>query len=692
MLLGAEAAAQGAPGPTGGATEPGAVAVPWWRQGGATESSGPAATGTRPDPAESGAVPARAPADLGPASGRFRWRQVMAAPRLGGRLTAVAVDPADPQHVVVGTEEGTVLVTEDGGVTWRELEIGPFVFQARQVRMRVPGLPRLGERTPLGFTFFTDPPYRARPPDRVTVPMHNLFFSVSPEFISVGATPRTSRAPSTLLRDAVGEARSRTVPARNLAFCPGAPYPLLLATSRELLGSPDGGYRWVRLMRLPGRVGVYWVACSRDDPRRVALGTGFGLFVSSDGGLSWDQETSGWPGRPAQALAFARAEDGGERFVVATGYILYAGRLGGGLQRVYPDFRDTSTAPWKTVRWVEVAPSGSLWLGTDDGVRFAERFGARWQVAARHLFDRHRVAQVVAGAGESGAERIAVLVRDCATARRCRQSRIYASDDGGRSWFPFFDGLSRRSIVQVAASRPAPGRPGRWWLVAGGELWATDEPAAFVERRPVDEASRRWAERRLLSTPRLAEVQEAVLRRLGLALLQEGGLFARERARGWLPVLDAQLFYGQVPAADDPLLDVLGGYPRGRSFGTGEWARETIVRAPEPPFAPTERRSGRLAQRELYFFVQATWRLGSLGYSASEGGIAHRRLYALRRQVLFAVEDAWHERMLHLRRLARGVGEPWQAATLRSRVEALEAILQTWLRGPLSSVAPMRTR
>ncbi len=607
-----------------------------------------------------------------------QWKQVMASPRIGGRLTALAVDPSDPRHVVVGTEEGTVLVTEDGGVTWREVEIGPFVFQARQARARVPGLPRLGERLPLGFTFFTDPPYRARPPDRVLVPMHNLFFSVSPDFISVGAAPKVGRAPATLLRDAVAEDRARAVPVRNFAFCPGSAYPLLMTTSREVLGSADGGLTWVRLTRFPGRVVVYWLACSKRRPGLVLLGTAFGLFLSEDGGLSWDQESSGWPGRPAQAVAFVPDGEGGERALAGVSYILFSGKLGGGLRRVYPDFRDTSTAPWRAIRWIEAAPSGSLWLGTDDGLRFASRLGARWRVAGRGLFDRHEVHQVVSGFDERGGERIVVLVRDCsAGARRCRGTRLYASDDGGRRWFPFFEGFSRRSIAQVAVSRSAVGGGSRWWLVAGGELWSTEDPSERLVGAP-DAASARWARRRLRATPPLDVVQETALRRLGLDLDGEEGLFRRARRRAWLPVVEAQLALGQVPSPSGTALEQVGGHPRARRWVLGRRVRETVVRAPEPPFSVVEQRSDRLGQREVFFFVQALWRLGDTGFSVQEGGLDRSRLYALRRHVSFVVEDAWHERVLHLRRLVRGVTDPWQAASLRARVEALEAILEIW--------------
>ncbi|MEM6960614.1 MAG: hypothetical protein AAF550_02580, partial [Myxococcota bacterium] len=63
-----------------------------------------------------------------------------------------------------------------------------------------------------------------------------------------------------------------------------------------------------------------------------------------------------------------------------------------------------------------------------------------------------------------------------------------------------------------------------------------------------------------------------------------------------------------------------------------------------------------------------------------------------RQDVTFALEDAWHERMIHLRHLARGMNDPLQIAVLKARIESLNTIIATWLERPptqdaLSAVA-----
>ena len=50
----------------------------------------------------------------------------------------------------------------------------------------------------------------------------------------------------------------------------------------------------------------------------------------------------------------------------------------------------------------------------------------------------------------------------------------------------------------------------------------------------------------------------------------------------------------------------------------------------------------------------------------------------MRRQIAFAAEDAWHERVLHLKRVEGGLSETEQIEVLKARVEALEVVLDTW--------------
>jgi len=598
----------------------------------------------------------------------WRWQQVLASPRIGGRLTAVTIDPQRPSRIFVGTEEGTVLRSIDGGVTWREHELGPIVSQGRTLHFNSPGLPRLGQRSRPGLSLFVEPPYRPSPVDRVSASFPNLFFSLRPSFVFVGVLPATSTAPNALLGNATRQ--RRTYPVRRIAVCPGGIFPILVATNTEVLGSPDDGLNWVRLLRVPGRVPVTHVTCDPLDTAHVIVTTGFGMFRSRDGGLSFDQDFSGWPGRRATAVAVRSgpAVQGSEIFV-ATGHVLFAGDPDSdvGLSNRYPDFNNSETAPWTTIRWIDFA-GDEVWIGTNDGARMSADGGLSWRNVAPNLFSRHIIAQVAAGANEAGGPRIALLTRDCpsprsarsGSGRGCRTSRVYATDDGGQTWFPFFSGITRRTIQQLVAAPAVEGVPPRWWIVTGGELWATVQSP--VVGAGIDRASATWANEALGHTPSMSTLISAILDRLRLSNQAIEGIGHRAARRHLFPRIDSRLwlFDGSFDRDESsrPIGSIVDDVRNAEQTGGANWT----------------------------FFTYATWYLDRIPSVPEEYGAARRDLYWLQRQVKFIVEDAWHERHLHLTRIARGMNDRLQVEILRERIDALEVVLETWLREPMETL------
>ncbi|MEM9192589.1 MAG: hypothetical protein AAGF12_25665, partial [Myxococcota bacterium] len=457
----------------------------------------------------------------------WRWQQILASPRIGARLTSLAIDPQNPNRIYVGTEAYTILRSVDGGITWRELELSPFNFVARRLRERSLALPRLGEVLPNGFSIFVDPPYRASPANRIES-QGNIGFETFFNFRSRGSvggvrfqplnpaagdidggnfgrsigqtrppglesnegasreegsigyirplvTVSSPRAPAQLLDDAVREKPISEV--IRIAVCPGATFPLMVATLNEILGSMDDGLTWVRLLRLPGRVTMRHIVCDPSNPDLVVAMSSFGAFLSYDGGASFDQDMSGWPGRGGRGAAFdpRPGRSGFVHLAVGTGVFSGDPRSDSGLSWVYPDFNNSSTAPWTTVNWVETA-GAEVWVGTNDGLRLSEDGGQNWESVSRLLLSRQRIEQVTVGVNEIATRRVGVIVRECyINSRRrpvCRRSLVYGSDDNGDTWFPFFEGMTRRTIKMIAAAPAVEDVPPRWWIVTGGELWA----------------------------------------------------------------------------------------------------------------------------------------------------------------------------------------------------------------------------
>lgn len=237
----------------------------------------------------------------------WHWQRVLASIRIQSRFTAITASPVDPDAVYLGTDSYTVVRTLDGGVTWDEIELSPFLNQRRQFASRQPGSPNLQGTLPSGFNIYVDPPYRQRTPLRLRAPGTVAFdtffrfsrpaalgqvrlrnarfqaraggaggdavqvdaFSNSRDFGDTQGSNQTSvsseRAqnagalgyiqtefdvgnveyPGDLLAEGAGKARS--VEVVRIEICPGAAFPLFVATEREVLGSDDDGTTWVRL-------------------------------------------------------------------------------------------------------------------------------------------------------------------------------------------------------------------------------------------------------------------------------------------------------------------------------------------------------------------------------------------------------------------------------------------------------------
>ncbi len=637
----------------------------------------------------------------------WKWQQVLSSPRIGGRLTAVAVDPRNPNRIYVGTEEYTLLRSTDGGVTWREIELDPFVRSARDLRPETPGLPQLGEVLPNGFDIFVDPPYRENPANRISVPGNiglDTFFEFGRDHVNFGpqnlrsnqhaaaatggessayfrrnygairlpnfgvgtegsignirplVTVGSAGAPQALLDDAIRPQEAFAV--RRIALCPAAVYPLMIATQNELLGSQDDGLTWVRLLRLPGTIQMNHIGCGEQDPNLLIAATSFGPYISNDGGITFDQDLSGWPGRDATAAAFDPRPGFVGMVHVATGSDLFSGdpRSREGLRWAYPDFNDSSTAPWERINWIEPTLQGEVWLATADG-------GRNWETVSRLLLARQKIEMLRVGSNELGGQRVAVVLRDCTGQYQgvplCRRSMVYASDDNGQTWFPFFDGITRRTASQVAPAPAVPGFSPRWWVVTGGELWSTVDPAS-INHWGVDREAQAWAQRRLQTTPPLTDTVNALL--TGTRMTEEhlNEMIRLGRLRHLSPEIHTRLEITEVT--------------------------ETLSAARE--IAQPQRLNITASNTEVTAWAFVQWRINDVPfYGTGFGDVqfpgARGKLYELRRQLQFIAEDAWHERVLLLNRMSRGMEDPLQIEAMKVRIEGLETLLEIWMRQPL---------
>ncbi len=604
----------------------------------------------------------------------WRWRQILSVPRIGSRLRTVTVDPENPLRIFVGTEEGSLLRTLDGGVTWMEIDVRPFVLYDRSLGLNVPGLPALGATTENNFKVFVDPPWQTFT-DRIPIPSVANPFPIRPDFFFAGFLASSPRPPVTLLWD-VSRSRSRyTVPVKRVALCPGGKFGVIVATWRDVFGSTDGGDTFVRVFSNPGPVGIDNLVCNPDNPDEIAIATGIGLFVSQDGGLTFDQDFDAWPGQRATAVAYGPGPgSSGARLYSASGSEMFAGQFGteGGMEYIYPS-GGAETAPWRAIRWIATNAKGGVWLATEDGARFSPDYGKTWRTAARTLLSRQSVVQVEIGEDDSGGLRIVLMLNVQPTAKKgsrissLHDTHVYSSDDGGQTWHPFFHGLTRRRNFQMDSVRSNSTHPAGWWMVTSGGVWTT-YPAAQAEDYNAEAIA--WADDRLDTTPNMAVVLDAALDNMDLSNEKIHGLADAHRSINWIPRFDLLFRWNdqsQLRAS--------------RRF-------DTQVR---DPARQVVNRQGDLHESELFLFAQASWDIKDVLSPAEDLNWVRAALHEMRRQIAFATEDAWNERMNLLAEIKR-LSDPFQIETLKARIESLEAMLDVWLGQTLKELYAQNSR
>lgn len=591
------------------------------------------------------------------------WRQIMSVPRVGGRLWSITVDPRDPERIYVGTEAGSVFLTDDGGASWLEVDVDARQVQRRSSGLPPPSLPQLSGG-PQSISVRVSTPFSRRLRaglGSVAGPFANLAAGLSPSLNTGSANPSVN-----LLSNILRSRRAETQPIERIVVCPGGRYEIVVASSDEVYGSTDDGLTYVRLFANPGKVFIDGVQCNPRDPNQIAVASNLGLFVSNDGGLSFDQDLSARPGRRSTAVAYGFGS-GETRLYSAASWKVYAGNPATGLHAVYPNTAET--APWGTIRWI-VADEEAVFLATDDGARVSYDHGQNWSVVARTLLSRQAIREVEIGESPFGKRRIAMMIDARPTASSPLQDAlVYASDDGGHTFFPFFSGLTMRSMRQMSALPATDSHPAGWWIATSGEVWTNYPRAPSIT---VDPASVSWARRRLASSPSLAEVIGSVLDRTRLEVEDIEDLGGRLAALGAIPRLELSYQASTIDAARGPIVCVDPRVPCAPGL------RDVFIQA-------FPQRSGQPYQALL---LQLSWDTSALSLGPSDLGSRRRQLHRLRKQVELVAQDAYHERANLLDQMASGLSDNVAIETIRARILVLETILSTWMRAPLPGTSP----
>jgi hypothetical protein len=344
-------------------------------------------------------------------------------PRVAGRVAAVALDPSDPRHLLVGG--GGVWESRDGGWTW----------------------------TP-------------RADDQPTVAIGAVAFAPGDPSVAYAGTGQGEALAALgigLLRSADGGATWEPLVARellgtgfhDLLVDPGDPGRLLAATTAGLWASPDGGRSWER--RLAGRS---W-SLSAGTGGELLAGGEFGLHRSEDGGATWRRVPLASAPASFDRVAVAHAPGGQVVCVFAAGdgvgHLWRRQDQGGDFDPVKPPADlDSRRAGHSWSCAVDAADPEVVWLGAAGLHRGARGSDGRWSwvdLAARPAGDSVPPGQHALMFEPGNPQALYVA----------NEGGLFRSPDGGRSWRSLGLGLAVAEVDRLADHAA--------WLLAGaGEL------------------------------------------------------------------------------------------------------------------------------------------------------------------------------------------------------------------------------
>jgi photosystem II stability/assembly factor-like uncharacterized protein len=243
-------------------------------------------------------------------------------PYVGGHLHSMAVDPTNPEKVMVGGHDGAAMST-DGGKTWRQITdlegadpMGWVVSPDEPAKMYAGGHP--------GF-------YRSEDGGKIWSQDNSGL--PGPDVHALGIEPQN---PNHLYAYIVGHGVYRSPNAGvswepvnseigtmgPILVDPRDPHTLYLALEDMFLKSDDAGKSWEQVGTIPGDEAT-WVAQDRKAPDTFYAASG-GVYKSADGGESWHQVGEGLPER----VSVVEVAQSNPR-------VVYAGALEGDTATVY---------------------------------------------------------------------------------------------------------------------------------------------------------------------------------------------------------------------------------------------------------------------------------------------------------------------------------------------------------------------
>jgi len=349
----------------------------------------------------------------------------------GGNVRALAADPTDPRRVFLGTPDGMLYRSEDGGRHWR--------------------------RTSPGF------PWRGCSLDDIAVDREGTLYVGWWEVDGAGGGVARSEDGGdtfTMLKGLDPQA------VRALAIAPSDPRRIAAGTPTGVWMTRDAGNTWAHVTETPELHDVESLAFDALDPRILYAGTRHLAWKTIDGGASWQPIHTGMITDSHVMTLNVSARRPDDLFATAcTG--VYHSLDGGGSWKRLGGIPDSSRRTRSFTR--STGNDDLLIAGTTEGLWISEDGGARW----RHTTEASMVVNAV------------LLEPDGTLLLGTEEEGVLRSTDLGRTWLWSNAGFGERFVSDllfdgprvyagILGARPhggvfvAPGANGPWRRLGAG--------------------------------------------------------------------------------------------------------------------------------------------------------------------------------------------------------------------------------
>ncbi|HEY0077042.1 MAG TPA: YCF48-related protein [Pyrinomonadaceae bacterium] len=328
---------------------------------------------------------------------------------MGGDVRSLVIDPQDPQRLYLGTLDGQVYASSDGGQQWSRLS-----------GFNQPGL--------FIDTLIVDPRDS------------NVIYAAAHRHKEPGGFFKTSDGGRTWRQ----AAELKTEAVHSLTQSPSNPDILVVGTNRGVYRSKDAGETWEQL---PSNVASYPtnVESLAIDPRNsdvIYAGTWWLPYKTTDGGQSWSIIKNGMID-DSDVFAIEVDQRQPDHVIASACSGIYESKNGGALWRKVNGIPSQSRRTRAIVQHPSIPQV--IFAGTTEGFWLSTDGGNDWRVTTnRQSFEINAIAvhpknpqTVYIGTNNYG---------------------VMISRDGGRSFTPTNEGFSGRRAYTIVPDRERPGR------------------------------------------------------------------------------------------------------------------------------------------------------------------------------------------------------------------------------------------